>query len=435
MLKITRQLGCVFQDMGPPKSSSILRKSSNILKPIRCVRFTEAMVRYASIRNQKPSLGMICPGDLHHRNSNPPKFEDRSQEETEWQERCVRESAWKLVKNIMKLKENKTAYFSLSENWCLPAPSTLKPEEREFVVDSGASMHMISKKDLNSTELETVTTSRSPTTVITANGEFQTHEEATVYVKELDVFLTILEDTPAVLSLISLKNGIRIQCNTENFVPIVVPGLSASSSSSSPSSTTMTPSGQESDHPTSSSSSSTSPTTTVSSDSETRTREDLSRTDFHPARVSSSHVERTERGDPLYSDIPEWLQEIMENLVDDEVPVQRDSHASSSHESSSEPTPARSADLGKHSVYTHFPKDRNCEICQRTKITRAPCRRRIGGVVLRAGIFGDLITADHKVLSEGCESRNNHRYAVVLQHLATQWIQSYPSKTKTSQET
>ena len=45
-------------------------------------------------------------------------------------------------------------------------------------------------------------------------------------------------------------------------------------------------------------------------------------------------------------------------------------------------------------------------------------------------IFGDLITADHKVLSEGCESRNNHRYAIVVQDLATQWIQSYPCKTK-----
>ena len=58
-------------------------------------------------------------------------------------------------------------------------------------------MHMISKKDLNSGELETLTTSRSATTVITANGEVQTHEEA----KELDIFLTmkVLEDTPAVL--------------------------------------------------------------------------------------------------------------------------------------------------------------------------------------------------------------------------------------------
>ena len=49
--------------------------------------------------------------------------------------------------------------------------------------------------------------------------------------------------------------------------------------------------------------------------------------------------------------------------------------------------------------------------------------------------FGDLSTADHKVLSEGCESRNNHRYAVVVQDLATQWIQAYPCMTKTSQET
>ena len=52
-------------------------------------------------------------------------------------------------------------------------------------------MHMISKKDLNSAELETVTRSRSPMTVFTANGEVQTHEEATVYVKELDIFLTM----------------------------------------------------------------------------------------------------------------------------------------------------------------------------------------------------------------------------------------------------
>ena len=50
-------------------------------------------------------------------------------------------------------------------------------------------------------------------------------------------------------------------------------------------------------------------------------------------------------------------------------------------------------------------------------------------------MLGDLITADHKVLIESCESRNNHRYAIVVKGLATQWIQSYPCKTKTSQET
>ena len=79
------------------------------------------------------------------------------------------------------------------------------------------------------------------------------------------------------------------------------------------------------------------------------------------------------------------------------------------------PTAARSADLGKHSVCTHFHKDRNCEICQRTKITRAPCRTRNSGAVPRAENFADLITADQKVLSEDCESLNNHRKAVVVQ--------------------
>ena len=39
--------------------------------------------------------------------------------------------------------------------------------------------------------------------------------------------------------------------------------------------------------------------------------------------------------------------------------------------------------------------------------------------VPRAEKFGDLITADHKVLSDNCESRNNHRYAIVVQDLAT----------------
>ena len=79
---------------------------------------------------------------------------------------------------------------------------------------------------------------------------------------------------------------------------------------------------------------------------------------------------KRKQSDPLYAEIPEWLQEFKENLVDDEIPVQGDSHASSSHEASLKPIFKRREDLGKHSVETHFPEDRNCEICKRTKITR-----------------------------------------------------------------
>ena len=208
-----RQLGCVFQDMTPPKS--ILRKSTDMPKPIQSVKFKKAFARHTKIRDQNPSLGYICPGEPHERSPNAPKFEDRSQEDTEWQEQGAREAAWKLAKNVFKLKEHeRAAFFSSPENRCLPA-STLKPEEREFVVDSGASMHMISKKDLSKAEMDTLTMSCSPTIVITANGEVQTHEEAIVYVKELDIFLTmkVLENTPAVLSLGKLCDETDIPMN------------------------------------------------------------------------------------------------------------------------------------------------------------------------------------------------------------------------------
>ena len=366
-----RQLGCVFQDMTPPKS--ILRKSTDMPKPIQRVKFTNAIARHTKIRDQNPSLGYICPGEPHQRSPNAPKFEDHSQEETEWQEQGAREAAWKLAKSVLKLKEHERAtFFSPSENRCLPA-SNLKLEEREFVVDSRASMHMISKKDLSDAEMDTLTKSCSPTIVITANGEVQTHEEAIVYVKELDIFLTmkVLENTPAVLSLGKLcdengysyewtngqkphliKDGTRTICNTENFVPIVVPGLTISSSTSSSSS--RTPMKQVSHS--SSSSSSSSPSSPTVGGMSVREREDAFNNDISPVPVSELVDDRTgkpvetqanqipksnkketpiERGNLCDdSEIPEWLQEFRENLVDDEIPLQGGSHASSSHEAS-----------------------------------------------------------------------------------------------------
>ena len=78
---------------------------------------------------------------------------------------------------------------------------------------------------------------------------------------------------------------------------------------------------------------------------------------------------------------------------------------------------------------------KNCEICTSTKIARAPCRKRTGYQVPRAETIDALTTADHKVLSEDCESRINHRCAVVVQDLVTEWLQSYPYKTTSPQET
>ena len=163
-------------------------------------------------------------------------------------------------------------------------------------------MHMISKKELCNAEMDTLTKSCSPTIVITANGEVQTHEEAIVYVKELDMFLTmkVLENTPAVLSLGKLfdengysyewingqkphliKDGIRIVCNTENFVPIVVPGLPSSSSASSSTSRTPMKQGRHS-----SSSSSSSPSSPTVGEISVREGKDEPDSDISPVPVS-----------------------------------------------------------------------------------------------------------------------------------------------------
>ena len=368
-----------------------------------------------------------------------------------------------LPKNINKLKVKvKPTFYSPSEEWVLSVTSIEEPEEREFVVDSGASMHMVSKKDVNSAELETMRTSRSPTTVMTANGEVQTREEATENVKQLDLFVKdmLLEETPAVLSLGKLgedhgssyhwtsgqkphliRIGKRIDCNIFNYVPFVVTGISTSSSSTTPTPTSPSSSSQDSVF-------------------------DVNRYTENPVPERSGSTSGELRGDPLHEstetenknkngeseevqrdishELPDWLQEFRENLVDECTstepwgkPRARIVKTLPSHLMNlpMEPRAKVEPRSGKHSVYTHFPKDPHCEICLKTKITRASYRRRAGTVVPRAEHFGDLITVDHKILSEGSESRNNHRYAVVVQDLATQWLQSYPCKTKTSQET
>ena len=101
------------------------------------------------------------------------------------QERCARREAWELAISVYKLKKHKATFCSPIEARVMPAPTSKSPDERECV-DSGA----LRKSTIR-------------TTVVTADGDVQTNEEAQVYVWHLDLFATmqLLEDTPAVLSL------------------------------------------------------------------------------------------------------------------------------------------------------------------------------------------------------------------------------------------
>ena len=319
-----------------------------------------------------------------------------------------------MARSVLFKEKDKANSFSPTEAWCIPAPSVTNPEDRESVADSGASMHMLIKKDLNTAQMETVRVTETLSKVITANRDVQTNEEATVYVEELDTLLTVnlLEDTPAVLSLWKLcdehgyscewvsgqlphlvKKRIRIRCNTENHVPLVVPGLSTGYSSS----------------------------TTCTS--------------------STSSLQNSEKSTFLRSFI---------------VRVQAVKHGETRCD-----TEKPNTELNMRTPIKYG--ETRCAICWKgwkisqriswTKefrhsgthlkpllVNQKQQRRKKWYGANTVFIFTSrrtehLITADHKVLSEGCEPRNNHRCAVVIQNLDTPRIRAYLCKMKNSQET
>ena len=167
-----------------------------------------------------------------------------------------------------------------------------------------------------------------------------------------------------------IRNGKRIDCKFSNYVPFVVPGLSASSSST------------------------TSPPTSPSSSSQDSVF-DVNRYTNNPVPERCGSTSEELQGNPL-------------------------------HETNRNPN--KHENEGREEVQSDLLHELPGWLQDFLQKTCWP-------VVPRAEHFGELITADHKVLSEESESRDNHRYAVVVQDLATKWLQSFPCKAKTSQET
>ena len=224
-------------------------------------------------------------------------------------------------------------------------------------------------KKISSDELDTLGRSRNTTVVLAASGEVHTNEEAQVYVPDLNPFVTVqlLVDLLGVFSLGKLweehgctyewtsgqkprltKQGKTFKCKTDNFVPLVVPRLSTSSGNNS---------------------SSTSPLQDLSSTSPSQMRSDgLAPGDWCGSPSKTQNKNKKRDGN---RDLPEWLEEFTDNLEDTEV------HAPAhiSEDSDSERLTKVVSKSRKHSIYTHFPKDRNCGVCLRTEVARAPCSK------------------------------------------------------------
>ena len=133
LMKESTQLGCVSQDHFPKKqfhgSWKIGIESHRQILPVDMApleKFVKEMVHL---------MGFFKRVNLKNAILVRQNLEDRTHQETLQQERCARREAWDLVKNVCELKNKDKATFYPK-----------KPEEQKIVVDSGASMHMLSKK-------------------------------------------------------------------------------------------------------------------------------------------------------------------------------------------------------------------------------------------------------------------------------------------------
>ena len=117
IVKLVSQMGCVLKDseiLDSQRGKQARRDPmQKVLGLNRRIRFTQSTLRQASIREKKrPSLGKIQVKILHQRSLHAVKFEDRSQEETERQQRCARSKAWNFAKNTKKSSKKMTRLHS-----------------------------------------------------------------------------------------------------------------------------------------------------------------------------------------------------------------------------------------------------------------------------------------------------------------------------------
>ena len=284
-------------------------------------------------------------------------------------------------------------------------------------------MHTMSEKDLSSDELDTLRRSRTLTVVLTANEEVYTNDEAEVYVRDLNLFVTVqlLEETLAVLSLGKLcedhgysyewvsgqkprltKEEKTIACKNDSFVPLVVPGLSTSSGSNS---------------------SSTSTSQDLSSTSPAKERSD----GLAPReRCGSPPKPRTKIKRGMTGKIRTTVCEIfLSGWRRQRILVTQNCLQAHTFLRTQIRNVLRQWYQNQGSTVLKLTSQKNevAKSAGEPKWQGLLAEDATGVALPRAEKFGDLITADH-----------NYRYAVVEQDLATQWILSYLCETKSSHE-
>ena len=210
LLKKSPNCGCASQDSYPKKSilQKVRKKGSNASAG-HTVKFSGGTWHQIKIRERKgPPRGTIQKCEPHERNPCAPRFEERSHEgHNKARELGPQSSVGLGEKHFTSSKIRTRPRFCSPVEVEAPVLFQKSLDERVLVVDSGASLHMLSKRDLRPVEMDTLRPFRTPTTVVTANGKVQTNEEAQENVHDLGLFVTVqlLEEPPAVISRKALQ--------------------------------------------------------------------------------------------------------------------------------------------------------------------------------------------------------------------------------------
>ena len=109
---------------------------------------------------------------------------------------------------------------------------------------------------------------------------------------------------------------------------------------------------------------------------------------------------KKDKKDPL-AHMPFWLEDFTDDLIPTEVPAPAEVPAPVhiSQDSDSEYSTKVATKSRTHSIFTHFQRRKLRRLLENKKITKTSCRRRGDEALPGAEKFGDLITADHKVLN------------------------------------
>ena len=146
-------MGCVSHDTEPPKKS-VLRKSENWdqIAPSKSprARDTTKKSREKVVHRKELCKSVSLKSAIRVRQNYRKEHRKKPCKKND----ALAEKPWISHKmSTSSIKKHKATFHSPAAVWVMPAPSSRKPAVREFVVDSGASRHMLSSKDFRSVGL------------------------------------------------------------------------------------------------------------------------------------------------------------------------------------------------------------------------------------------------------------------------------------------